>query len=480
MQQPITDGKSTLPSTELQRVRGKRKWAPKSRDGCMICRARKIKCDEARPSCFRCRRLKVECRYPPSPTRNTGLRDARLIAPHPTSSSKMPSFGTSEETRYLETFRNLTTPWIGRYTYTSLFTELMPQASWSHSGLRHALVAASMASEESLCHPSQIRPHRREWHYATALQHLYQDVDLQGDVAILAAVLLWSHDMMMKKIVSAMVHMIDFLGMAIEKKRRKLALNQAADLEIEVLRGMTGWGHHQSIDTREVADQSIIAALRARVRSTRYADVAGEHSDPHREYQLFMFATGWVKERGDSTSEPDDAIYLDEMYKFSDRWYEEFSSQPNLSDFDQQNLHHHHKMSYFVLDGLKPDNFYVKDDDHETWKWIDEVMDWLESIDPEILVQAPGKKDIMMPLGSLPTQVEYRTQSPEILRRVVKILNSWDRLEGMWNSRVLAQGVYATRFEYEMAQEDAFVSKASLQKKVLVTTRKEATDGKEK
>ncbi|KAJ3494912.1 hypothetical protein NLG97_g3767 [Lecanicillium saksenae] len=42
-------------------IRQKR-WTPRVRSGCLTCRARKVKCDEARPVCRRCIKTRVECR----------------------------------------------------------------------------------------------------------------------------------------------------------------------------------------------------------------------------------------------------------------------------------------------------------------------------------------------------------------------------------------------------------------------------------
>ncbi|KAJ6065543.1 hypothetical protein N7444_001196 [Penicillium canescens] len=43
----------------------------RSRSGCFLCRARKVKCDERWPSCLNCERLKLEC--PGHPGQNSGL-----------------------------------------------------------------------------------------------------------------------------------------------------------------------------------------------------------------------------------------------------------------------------------------------------------------------------------------------------------------------------------------------------------------------
>lgn len=481
----ISEVPSTNPS-ELRRVQGKRKWAPKSRDGCLICRSRRVKCDEARPSCFRCRRLGLECRYARGPGTGNVISHDRQSSYAAGSQmvdwSRAPSYGTPEETRYLNTFRNLATPWLTRYDCKRLYAELMPQASWSHPGIRHALVAASMASEEYLCHHSHIRPHRREWHYARALQHLYQDQNLNGDIAVMAAVLLWSHDMTMKNAIAALVHMMGFMGMTVMKKMQKLALNRNADLETEVLRGMIGWGHYQAPDVSELPDQTVIAAIRDRIKSDTYANVAGADSLPYEEYKLFMWSTGWVRERDEgSNEEAPDALYFDEMQDFADRWYLEFSSRPEMSHFDLQLLFYYHWMSKFVLDSRRPDQHYVGDDDLDTLQQIDTVLDWLDSIDAEITIQRPGKKDLILPLLTLPVEIERRRPTPQILDRVVGMLTRWDRLEGMWNASIIGKAIFASKIGRPEKEDPLVVTKDNFDLKAGILAARESTaDEKEK
>ena len=51
---------STSPEPEHSR---QKRWAPKSRSGCVTCKKRRIKCDEARPTCGRCAASKRDCEY---------------------------------------------------------------------------------------------------------------------------------------------------------------------------------------------------------------------------------------------------------------------------------------------------------------------------------------------------------------------------------------------------------------------------------
>ncbi|CAI7674612.1 unnamed protein product [Penicillium pancosmium] len=57
----------------------------RSRSGCTLCRARKVKCDERWPVCLHCERLKLDCPGPPGrgqqshpKTRKASIRDAEF------------------------------------------------------------------------------------------------------------------------------------------------------------------------------------------------------------------------------------------------------------------------------------------------------------------------------------------------------------------------------------------------------------------
>ncbi|OAA62346.1 DUF300 domain protein [Cordyceps fumosorosea ARSEF 2679] len=60
-------GSSTSPEAHLishvaPAVPRKKKWTTRARTGCLTCRARRVKCDEARPDCRRCTTSRIPCR----------------------------------------------------------------------------------------------------------------------------------------------------------------------------------------------------------------------------------------------------------------------------------------------------------------------------------------------------------------------------------------------------------------------------------
>ncbi|KAJ5139896.1 Major facilitator superfamily domain general substrate transporter [Penicillium atrosanguineum] len=56
---------SGFSSLEVPQARGSGRSGPRRRTGCLTCRARKVRCDEAKPSCANCDRLRLRCVYRP-------------------------------------------------------------------------------------------------------------------------------------------------------------------------------------------------------------------------------------------------------------------------------------------------------------------------------------------------------------------------------------------------------------------------------
>jgi hypothetical protein len=57
-----------------------RRSAPRSRKGCIVCKSRRVRCDERHPSCGNCDRLKFNCKYVPSGPRRRRVESA--ASPH--------------------------------------------------------------------------------------------------------------------------------------------------------------------------------------------------------------------------------------------------------------------------------------------------------------------------------------------------------------------------------------------------------------
>jgi len=51
--------------SQVPKARGAGRSGPRRRTGCLTCRARKVRCDEAKPTCSNCDRLRLRCVYKP-------------------------------------------------------------------------------------------------------------------------------------------------------------------------------------------------------------------------------------------------------------------------------------------------------------------------------------------------------------------------------------------------------------------------------
>ncbi|PYI04596.1 Zn(II)2Cys6 transcription factor [Aspergillus sclerotiicarbonarius CBS 121057] len=70
---------------EAPRARGMGRSGPRRRTGCLTCRARKVRCDEAKPTCANCTRLRLQCAYktiiPGVASRHTSHNTSTTTAP---------------------------------------------------------------------------------------------------------------------------------------------------------------------------------------------------------------------------------------------------------------------------------------------------------------------------------------------------------------------------------------------------------------
>ncbi|PVH73369.1 hypothetical protein DL98DRAFT_469441 [Cadophora sp. DSE1049] len=159
--QPTTNNRT------LSRGKTRRRNLPKVKTGCLTCKARRVKCDEAKPCCDRCVRYGVTCDgyavtearptsqiikptvYRPIIPRNTQPAPQSDVVPPMQKIHIGPRFGDEREARcfriYLEeTARQITGPFKN-----SLWERLIPQTSVVEPFVRHAVVAIGALSKIS-------------------------------------------------------------------------------------------------------------------------------------------------------------------------------------------------------------------------------------------------------------------------------------------------------------------------------------------
>lgn len=104
---PRAEGTSSTPDRLVAHF-AKRKPIPrkghkKSRAGCLVCKRRKVKCDEVAPGCGPCQRLGLACRYPgPSNAGDESHSDAVISVPKPLR-NESPSF-TMADLKFFQHF----------------------------------------------------------------------------------------------------------------------------------------------------------------------------------------------------------------------------------------------------------------------------------------------------------------------------------------------------------------------------------------
>lgn len=357
-----------------------------------------------------------------------------------------PVYGTSEETRYLDTFRALAAPWFGKYAARYLWENLVPKYSWSHPALRHALVALAMASEQYLCSWMVTKPHRRIWHYNQALQHLHQDQSVDPDIVMLSCILFWMHDNVMNNARSAMVHLKGFLHIALEHKQAQARHTDISNLQTTILRGMVYWGHYQDSRLAEAPDPYIIAKIRKRIFDSDYSEYSDYSEAVVEESALFVASTAWICEEDDCREQNSDSLSYDELEKFIDMWYNEFANS-SVSANNAKLLQCYHWLFKLVLEVQKKRNTTPYAHSPDTFLQLEEMLSWVESFDAQMLSQTIGKDEsFVMPL--VPAVTEFLRLAPtlETRERIIGVLRSLKRVETFWNSDVVASLMEAIPF----------------------------------
>lgn len=156
--------RSTSPEPEHTR---QKRWAPKSRSGCVTCKKRRIKCDEARPSCARCTVSNRVCEYQAPPTSTSDSEptsdpsDAvvsspeviRRQSPPEEADNLSPTFFVNCSPYKTQTEHQTLRHWLGRAESCSVITRSfgtfnilgveLPKLAWDHTSVKHGLLAAA-------------------------------------------------------------------------------------------------------------------------------------------------------------------------------------------------------------------------------------------------------------------------------------------------------------------------------------------------
>ncbi|OQV07518.1 Fungal Zn2-Cys6 binuclear cluster domain-containing protein [Cladophialophora immunda] len=123
-----------------------RKSAPKSRSGCLTCKARHIRCDQQRPECENCTSSNRKCQGYPTPLTNTASSAQNSSHDSNTISSYSIPFKVpgSQADRQLLHYYCCQAAWnLSSYADPTLWTELILQRSQDQAVIRSSLVVLS-------------------------------------------------------------------------------------------------------------------------------------------------------------------------------------------------------------------------------------------------------------------------------------------------------------------------------------------------
>ncbi|KAH9845484.1 Transcriptional regulatory protein moc3 [Teratosphaeria destructans] len=130
-------------SQQFQKRVGQRRYAPKTRTGCLTCKIRRIKCDEAKPHCNRCTSTGRRC---DGYTSSTPIKPDLVESIPPALSPDAP-FGELER-RTFDFFRLRTAPCVSGYFNDPVWDRYVLQASHSEPAIRFAVNALGALHEE--------------------------------------------------------------------------------------------------------------------------------------------------------------------------------------------------------------------------------------------------------------------------------------------------------------------------------------------
>ncbi|KPI35819.1 uncharacterized protein AB675_11142 [Cyphellophora attinorum] len=185
----------------------KRAYAPKTRSGCITCKSRRVKCDEAKPACQRCQARDLDCRYAavPKPWVFDGTRSPSPLSSQQAGSEPpelllkqrvppMQFWGNEDEQRAMVYYLQRTGPLFSSYMpkkFEHLFETVFPRIAEELPAVRHLLLAvALMESPVSNLHSAGVQRHTKLiiYHYYKALSEL-RDPNVHYADAALAPIL---------------------------------------------------------------------------------------------------------------------------------------------------------------------------------------------------------------------------------------------------------------------------------------------------
>ncbi|KAI1111599.1 hypothetical protein F5Y14DRAFT_304690 [Nemania sp. NC0429] len=184
-----------------------RQWFEKVRTGCVTCKARKVKCDEARPSCLRCQTGSRICGGYRAPPPGSFSWD-HVLNKRPSTISCSVSSGA--ESRGLDFFRCMVAPALASPLAGSFWARPVFQLAMQEPAVRNAVLAISWLYEmfDPLSHssssPDQHGPAIR--YYNKALGQVATSTHFNTDTVLLICILFTCIEFLRGNAIAAIEH----------------------------------------------------------------------------------------------------------------------------------------------------------------------------------------------------------------------------------------------------------------------------------
>jgi hypothetical protein len=223
------------------RLKLERYGGSKVRTGCVTCKQRRVKCDEAKPTCHRCAKAGRQCSgYAPPPPKDRNAAGQPLViisylAPDH-SISFLPGVATREK-RSLEFFKQYT---LVETFATPEWPEHLLRTSNYEDSVRHAIVALG-ALHENFSATSQMDEDFAMRQYSKAMKQIMK-LDMASntstDTALISCILFACIESLQGHYRSSLLHINSGLQILKEQQTSGVADEKVAYISKEVLRPM--------------------------------------------------------------------------------------------------------------------------------------------------------------------------------------------------------------------------------------------------
>ncbi|KIX07097.1 uncharacterized protein Z518_05074 [Rhinocladiella mackenziei CBS 650.93] len=249
---------------EKREVRRK-KFAPKTRSGCVNCKKRRIKCDEAKPSCCRCITYGIVCYYDPpktwlfDPKNDQQTRQSLINTTTTTTSTNRPvhssasapsgsSIARLDENLYQsqhehDAFKSwvffLTNYVEPRSSFVGqspdVWSIVIPQIAYHSVALRHAMIACGTMIQAMQRKELGDAFDRSTTTIVVHATRAFRELSMHERPlleVVLTAHTFWSLDLMSGKFKSAMMHILSAMKIA-QQSRKALASDALANFFVQ-------------------------------------------------------------------------------------------------------------------------------------------------------------------------------------------------------------------------------------------------------